>query len=259
MAEIEFKFNTKKEIIRCNINEKIKDICKRLAIKLDKDINKIYFIYDEKLLNENLLELSFLQIAKDIDKERKKMILLVYDKEIENKINLDSDVKESNKKNELNKKNDEINEIKIIYKVNKDKMKNNKVKIKIFDWNFVKNYKNECIFKYKEKEYKLEEYFNLEDINNEILEIKLININKVKDMSYMFYKCKELISLPDISKWNTINVTDMKAIFQDCSSLSSLPDISIWSTNNVTNMSWMFSVAHHYYFYQIFQNGIQVK
>ena len=29
------------------------------------------------------------------------MILLVYDKEIENKINLDSDVKESNKKNEL--------------------------------------------------------------------------------------------------------------------------------------------------------------
>ena len=28
-------------------------------------------------------------------------------------------------------------------------------------------------------------------------------------MSYMFYKCKSLITLPDISKWNINNVNNM--------------------------------------------------
>ena len=40
----------------------------------------------------------------------------------------------------------------------------------------------------------------------------LININ-VNDMSYMFYKCNSLVSLPDISKWNTSNINDMGDIF----------------------------------------------
>ena len=57
----------------------------------------------------------------------------------------------------------------------------------------------------------------------------------------MFYNCKSLKSLPDISKWNTKNVTDMSRMFEDCSSLTNLPDISKWDTKNVTNMSYMFS------------------
>ena len=56
----------------------------------------------------------------------------------------------------------------------------------------------------------------------------------------MFSECRSLISLPDISKWNTNNVTDMCAMFYNCSSLKSLPDISKWNTNNVTNMTNMF-------------------
>ena len=59
-------------------------------------------------------------------------------------------------------------------------------------------------------------------------------------MSHMFYKCNSLISLPDISKWNTKNVTDMSDMFYNCTSLESLPDISKWDTQNVTNMSNMF-------------------
>ena len=35
-----------------------------------------------------------------------------------------------------------------------------------------------------------------------------------------------LKSLPDISKWNIYKVTDMSYMFYECSSLSSLPDIS---------------------------------
>ena len=53
----------------------------------------------------------------------------------------------------------------------------------------------------------------------------------------MFYGCKSLISLPDISKWNTYNFTDMSYMFYGCKSLISLPDISKWNTDNVDNMS----------------------
>ena len=59
----------------------------------------------------------------------------------------------------------------------------------------------------------------------------------------MFYGCSLLLSLPDISKWNTINVTEMNAMFSECLSLSSLPNISKWNINNVTNMNHMLSVC----------------
>jgi len=42
----------------------------------------------------------------------------------------------------------------------------------------------------------------------------------------MFAGCTSLISLPDISNWNTQNITNMNDLFGNCSSLKSLPDIS---------------------------------
>jgi surface protein len=45
-------------------------------------------------------------------------------------------------------------------------------------------------------------------------------------MSYLFYGYSSLISLPDISKWNTNNATSMKGIL-------SLPQISKLNTNKV--------------------------
>ena len=60
-------------------------------------------------------------------------------------------------------------------------------------------------------------------------------------MSYMFYRCSSLSSLPDLSNWNTTKVIDMNGLFNECSSLSSLPDISKWITNNTIDMSDMFN------------------
>ena len=71
----------------------------------------------------------------------------------------------------------------------------------------------------------------------------LIN-SKVTNVSYMFFGCKSLISLPDISKWNTENISDMSYMFFGCNSLISLPDISKWNTENVTNMDRMFYQCH---------------
>ena len=70
--------------------------------------------------------------------------------------------------------------------------------------------------------------------------IKLKEVKIINDMSYIFCECNQLISLPDISKWNSNNVTNMSYMFYKCKSLITLPDISKWNINNVTNMSYMF-------------------
>ena len=66
------------------------------------------------------------------------------------------------------------------------------------------------------------------------------NFNSISNMIFIFYECKSLISLPDISKWNITNITNMSCLFFQCKSLISLPDISEWNTANVTNTSDMF-------------------
>ena len=59
-------------------------------------------------------------------------------------------------------------------------------------------------------------------------------------MSFMFENCSSLVSLPDISKWNTSNVTDMRRMFENCSSLKSFPDISKWKLNKELDKEDMF-------------------
>ena len=62
----------------------------------------------------------------------------------------------------------------------------------------------------------------------------------LNNISYLFYRCNSLISLPDISKWDISNVKNMEGLFGFCSSLKSMPDISEWNTSNVENMNNMF-------------------
>ena len=61
------------------------------------------------------------------------------------------------------------------------------------------------------------------------------------DLSSMFQDFLSLISLPDISKWNTDKVIDLGCIFKNCSSLISLPDISKLDTKNILNIYGIFS------------------
>ena len=148
-------------------------------------------------------------------------------------------------------------------------------KIKIFGENFVKNNKDLCKLYIFGEEYELCSYFNKKEIrlNKDKLKIKLRGINNVIDLSGMFEECSSLLSLPDISKWNTSNniinmrkmfygcssllslppefsnlntsnVEDMSLLFGNCSSLTSLPDISKWNTTNVKNIGGIFSGCH---------------
>ena len=81
------------------------------------------------------------------------------------------------------------------------------------------------------REYEITEKYKINNYNKNILQIKLKGINNITNMSEMFLGCSSLLSLPDISKWNTNNVTNMSHIFCRCSSLLSLPNFSNWNTN----------------------------
>ena len=62
------------------------------------------------------------------------------------------------------------------------------------------------------------------------------DVSNVKDMSYMFYGCKDFNS--DISKWDVSNVRSMSYMFYGCTKFNQ--DISKWNVSNVRNMSAMF-------------------
>jgi len=126
-------------------------------------------------------------------------------------------------------------EIFIIYKIGKDEDS-----VKIFYSDFVELNKNNCKIIYEEKEYDLKEEFNIKNLKKEILEIRLKGIMNITNMHAMFYECSSLISLPNISKWDTTKITDMSSLFGKCTSLITLPDISKWNTSNVTNMHSLF-------------------
>ena len=126
-----------------------------------------------------------------------------------------------------------INQIDIIHKINKEESE-----LKIFGSKFVEKNKK-CLMMIDNKINRIKENHIINDKKRKNLKILLFTNKTIKDMSYMLYECKQLSSLPDISKWNTNNVTNMSYMFYECKQLSSLPDISKWNTNNVTNMSYI--------------------
>ena len=171
---------------------------------------------------------------------------------------------------------DKHKEIKLFYKVDKNKNINNNY-IELFSDIFVNNNKENLFLVINDNIIELETCINLKDIFEDnfyksssfTLEVKLIErfnrrvtdlsfmfynipllnlawdfshfdtIN-IDNMSYMFYSCESLKYLPDISKLNTNNVKKMQYMFYNCKSLISLPDISKWNTSNLKNISYMF-------------------
>jgi surface protein len=177
------------------------------------------------------------------------------------------------------------NEIDIIYNINQSD-------IRVFGESFVKNNIDNCLLLFNNKIIKLCEFIKNEDItlnldkneNNSFhlfedscmdstpetqnqITLKLIEINKMSNLSYMFdscdsfdsipdftyfntininnisfmfHNCKSLLSIPDISKLNVENVISMSSLFSNCQSLRVIPDISCWKINNNQNLSYMF-------------------
>ena len=135
-----------------------------------------------------------------------------------------------------------FNEITFIHKIIKGE-----TKIKIFSHIFVENNKDKCKIYINGKEQEICEYYEIKKnkVRKETLVIKLKEIKKITDMSCMFCDigefCKSLVSLPNISKLDTLSVTNLSAMFGGCSSLEFIPKISNWNTINVIDISHMFA------------------
>ena len=190
---------------------------------------------------DNIMNINDKNVIKGNDKKEKEINIkenIIEDiNKIHNEKNLTKEIDKKEEEIEI-KENiiEDINEITIKYKINKEENR-----IKLFGDEFIKNNKRNCKIFISGVEVKICTYYDKYNKNHDILEIKLKGIKNITNMSHMFDYCKSLLSLPDISKWNTNKVTDMSYIFSNCSSLSSLPDISKWNTSKVTNMNGMFN------------------
>ena len=87
--------------------------------------------------------------------------------------------------------------------------------IKLFDFRFVDNNKDKCKIIYNKKEYNLIEVFKFDNnYNHNSNKIQLRINNNITDISHMFYECKELLSIRDLSVEN-FNITDINQSFDD--------------------------------------------
>ena len=50
----------------------------------------------------------------------------------------------------------------------------------------------------------------------EYIDISNWNVSNVEDISFMFYKCKQLKSVGDLSNWNVSNVKNVNCTFGGC-------------------------------------------
>ena len=80
MAQIEFIFNEIPTIIQCKENEPMNVIFKNFVSKRGIDITNVYFLYGGKSIDSKL---TFNELAKEEDKRKNKMIVLVYSYENE--------------------------------------------------------------------------------------------------------------------------------------------------------------------------------
>ena len=78
MAEVIFNYEGKTIIIQCNINDKMKDIIDKFLIKITNNENNLYYLYNGTITNDNL---TFNEQANNIDKDRRKMNIIVVKKE----------------------------------------------------------------------------------------------------------------------------------------------------------------------------------
>jgi len=65
------------------------------------------------------------------------------------------------------------------------------------------------------------------------------NTSSVEDMAYMFTRCTKLKSL-DLSGWDVSNVTSMQQMFVSCLTLTSIGDTSGWVASKCQSVNWMF-------------------
>ena len=153
---IEFIYKGRKIEIQCNENEKLKEIFQKFSIKIFKNLESLFFLYNSKALIND--ELKVEEILNEIDKNNNKIVILA------NEINND-DKKSSiiKSKNIICPKCGEIVKIKIdSYKITYYECKNGHIEnnVKINEFNKTQNIDISKIICYQCKTNKSQTYEN---------------------------------------------------------------------------------------------------
>ena len=61
----------------------------------------------------------------------------------------------------------------------------------------------------------------------------------------IFYKCKSLEYLPEITKWNIQKDVKMNNIFKECNSLKSIPDIYKWTFSKLNQKTIIYNIENY--------------
>ena len=165
MSLVEFKYKGISTIIQCNENEKMKNICQQFCEKTQTDKNNIFFSYGGKAGSGFNEDLTFSQMINSIDKNEKKMSILVY--------NINGD-------KEFNKSFEKSNEI-ICPKCGEIcKIKMNNYKISLYDCKNGHEINNLSFDEYEKSQYK--------DLSKIICE-KCKENNMKNSFNKEFFKC----------------------------------------------------------------------
>ena len=154
-----------------------------------------------------------------------------------------------NKENSNNKDdNNEKSEINITVKIDKDEINREIYFLDNTTESLEKDNKNPHSYLSELNQNNTELYINEKIVNYQkffiptkdgIYQIKLKFNNLLRDCSYMFYYCRNIIGI-DFSSFKTQNVNNMSYMFYYCLNLSNL-DLSSFNTEKVINMSNLFS------------------
>ena len=107
MAKVEFLYNGDKVYIHCDENDIIEKLIIKFSQKIEKKTDDLVFLYGGKFIDRNL---TFIELANSIDKERKIISIVVNDifNENNNSIILKENKELKEKLNEANKTIEEL-------------------------------------------------------------------------------------------------------------------------------------------------------
>jgi surface protein len=267
-AKVIFQLEGVNIAVLCSIKDKMKDICQKFSIKVEKNINSLVFLYGGNQLNFNL---SFREQANSLDKERREMQVLVYTNELDNficpkcgeKIKLNTE-KIDNIILSINTIRDTLNGAKLLIDNIIKNSSLNSVNMQLKSVNLILNSINDEIIKSNEKLKNLlnenqfkniikgELYIKQEELNNKIV---LFN-SDIKNKIDVFLNNQKINMIKNNNKWIidchfknegkysfeihiNNNITSLNRFFEDCSNIISL-DLSNIDTSNVSDMYRMF-------------------
>ena len=187
----------------------------RITLNKINKINSLFEYNNNKKINDLTKKLSNNSININQIKDLSNIIINEFDK-IENSIRII-----------INKP-----KLNLIYKLKENG------KEQIFGRDFVEKNINNIKLIINGKESPLVEYYDLKKGENNV-EIKIIN--KLTDLSNMFYNCKSLKNIEGFESLDIKNIKDLSYIFANCEKLSDIKSLKYWDVSNVENFENMFN------------------